>query len=82
MQTISKIYLYVYGDSTIFPRKSQSLEDTWPYLLKDNLEACFCTSVYLAVRGLGGAAISEIDKILVVIQAIMLLKVKLLVFLL
>lgn len=64
MQTISKIYLYVYGDSTIFPSKSQSLDDTWPYLLKDNLEACFRTSVCLAVRGFGGASISEIAKIL------------------
>ena len=58
------VHLYFYTDSVAFPRiEDQTLEQTWPFLLKDRLEAEYNVNVYLCLRGLGGATIGEIRSI-------------------
>jgi hypothetical protein len=58
------VYLYFYTDSVAFPRiEDQSLEQTWPFLLKDRLEVDCGVRVYPCLRGQGGATIGEIRSI-------------------
>lgn len=58
------VHLYFYTDSVAFPRiEDQSLNQTWPFFLKDRLEAECGVRVYLCLRGLGGATIDEIRAI-------------------
>ena len=64
MKKASIVYLYFYTDSVAFPRnENQSLEQTWPFVLKDRLEIENGVRVYPCLRGLGGASIGEIRKI-------------------
>jgi hypothetical protein len=59
------VYLYFYTDSVAFPRiEDQALEQTWPFILKDRLETECDVRIYPCLRGLGGATISEICRIL------------------
>jgi hypothetical protein len=59
-----KVHLYFYTDSIAFPRiEDQTLEQTWPFLIKDQLEALYGVRVYLCLRGLGGGTIGEISRI-------------------
>lgn len=63
MSSAKIVYLYFYTDSVAFPRiEDQSLEQTWPFLLKDKLEADFGVRVYPCMRGQGGATIGEIRR--------------------
>ncbi len=58
------VHLYFYTDSVAFPRiEDQALEQTWPFLVKDRLEAEYGVRVYLCLRGLGGGTIGEIRSI-------------------
>jgi hypothetical protein len=58
------VYLYFYTDSVAFPRiEDQALEQTWPFLVRDRLEAEYRVRVYLCLRGLGGGTIGEIRSI-------------------
>lgn len=64
MRKFNIIHLYFYTDSVAFPRiEDQALEQTWPFLLKDLLEANFGVKVYPCLRGLGGGTISDIRNI-------------------
>lgn len=55
------VHLYFYTDSVGFPRiDTQSIQQTWPFLLTELLEAKYGVQVYPLHRGLGGATISEI----------------------
>jgi hypothetical protein len=61
---MKNVYLYFYTDSVAFPRiENQTLEQVWPFLLKDRLEAEHGVRVYPCFRGLGGATIDEIRSI-------------------
>lgn len=58
------VHLYFYTDSVAFPRiEDQALEQTWPFLLKDRLEAECGVRVYPCLRGQGGATIGAIRSI-------------------
>lgn len=58
------VHLYFYTDSVAFPRiEDQALEQTWPFLLKDKLEAECDVRVYPCLRGQGGATVGEIRSI-------------------
>ncbi len=58
------VYLYFYTDSVAFPRiEDQTLEQTWPFLLKDRLEDECGVRVYPCLRGQGGATIGTIRSI-------------------
>jgi hypothetical protein len=58
------VHLYFYTDSVAFPRiEDQTLEHTWPFMLKDRLEVEFGVRVYPCLRGMGGATIGEIRSI-------------------
>jgi len=59
-----KIYLYFYTDSVGFPRmEGQSMDVSWPYIIKDILIKKYGAKVYICHRGLGGASVSDINNI-------------------
>lgn len=58
--------LYIYNDSLAFrrPEQSEDLALTYPFLLKDMIEKRIGLRVNLLLRGIGGAGIKEIQKII------------------
>lgn len=58
--------LYIYNDSLAFrrPGQSENIAFTYPFLLKDMIEKRVGVRVNLLIRGIGGAGIKEIQKIM------------------
>jgi hypothetical protein len=66
MNQLKAIYLYFYTDSVAFPRlESQALNETWPFLIREMLEAEYGVRTYPCPRGIGGATIAEIRRLFV-----------------
>lgn len=65
MTTPRHVHLFFYTDSIGFPRRDvQPLQETFPWLVKDILENKLNVKVYLYHRGMGGASVADVYRIL------------------
>lgn len=65
MTTLRHVHLFFYTDSIGFPRRDvQPLQETFPWLVKDILENKLNVKVYLYHRGMGGASVTDVYRIL------------------
>lgn len=62
--TLNAVYLYFYTDSVAFPRKNdQRPEESWPFVLSSIIRREAGCEVFVFIRGLGAARISDLENV-------------------